>query len=207
MAVVDFRLYLVTDRHQTAGRPLLSVLDLATRAGVRAVQLRERDLGTRELLALAEPIQRTLAVQGAKLLINDRVDLAMALPSSGVHLRETSLPPAVVRRMLASDQLLGVSVHSVDGARAAEDQGADFVVLGPVYETPSKREFGAPLGLRVLESAASRVCIPIFGIGGVTAARAREMRRAGAYGAAVISAVLAADDIASATRELLDATT
>lgn len=169
--------------------------------------MRERDLGTRELLALAEPIQRTLAVQGAKLLINDRVDLAMALPSSGVHLRETSLPPAVVRRMLASDQLLGVSVHSVDGARAAEDQGADFVVLGPVYETPSKREFGAPLGLRVLESAASRVCIPIFGIGGVTAARAREMRRAGAYGAAVISAVLAADDIASATRELLDATT
>lgn len=175
------------------------------RAGVRAIQLRERDLGTRDLLALAEPLRRAVMAQGAKLLINDRADLAMVLPTAGVHLRETSLPAAVVRKLLAPEQLVAVSVHSVDGVRAAEDQGADFVVLGPIYETPSKREFGAPLGLRVLEEAASRVRIPIFGIGGVTAARARDMRRAGAHGVAVISALLAAGNVGAAARELLDA--
>ncbi len=203
MPSVDFRLYLVTDRHQTAGRPLLSVVGRAVRAGVRAVQLRERDLPTRELLSLAADLQRE--VPEANLFINDRVDLALALVSHGVHLRESSLPTPVVRGMLRPQQLLGRSVHSIDGVEAAECQGADFVVLGPIYDTPSKQEYGPPLGLRVLEHAARTARIPIFAIGGITAARAREVRRAGGFGIAVLSSILSASNVEQSTEELMSA--
>lgn len=203
MPPIDFRLYLVTDRHQTAGRPLLSVLRQAVTAGVRAVQLRERDLPIRDLRALAEELQRELPQ--AKLFINDRVDLALTLSAHGMHLRESSLPVAVVRGLLQPSQLLGASVHSIEGALTAEQQGADFVVLGPIHDTPSKREYGAPLGLAVLERAARSVRIPIFAIGGMTAARARDARRAGAFGVAVLSSILSAADVEQATTSLRSA--
>ena len=203
MPSVDFRLYLVTDRHQTAGRPLLSVVGRAVRAGVRAVQLRERDLTARQLLALAMDFRQE--IPKVELFINDRVDLALALPSEGVHLRESSLPTSVVRSMLRPRQLLGRSVHSIDGAVVAERQGADFVVLGPIYDTPSKREYGPPLGLRVLEEAARQIRVPIFAIGGITAARAREVRHAGGFGIAVMSSILSAPNVEQATEALVSA--
>lgn len=203
MSPVDFRLYLVSDRHQTAGRPLISVLGRAVRAGVRAVQLRERDLPIRDLHSLAMECQRELP--DARLFINDRVDVALALRAGGVHLRESSLPAAVVRDLLRPSQLLGVSVHSLDGVIAAEQQGADFVVLGPIYDTPSKRAYGPPIGLRLLEQAARKTPLPIFAIGGITAARAREVRRAGSFGAAVLSSILCAANIEQTTEELLAA--
>ena len=203
MPPVDFRLYLVTDRHQTAGRPLLSVVARAVRAGVRAVQLRERDLSIRELHSLAMELQRELP--GLRLFINDRVDVALALGAQGVHLRESSMPAGVVRDLLQPSQLLGLSVHSLDGVMAAEQQGADFVVLGPIYDTPSKRVYGPPIGLSILEQAARKVRIPIFAIGGITATRARDVRRAGAFGVAVVSSVLRAVNIEQATEELLSA--
>ncbi|HNG52010.1 MAG TPA: thiamine phosphate synthase [Nitrospira sp.] len=203
MSAVDFRLYLVTDRHQTAGRPLGSVLARAVRAGVRAIQLRERDLPVRDLHALATELQRELP--DARLFINDRVDVALALRTVGVHLRESSLPAGVVRRLLGPSQLLGTSVHSLDGVIVAEQQGADFVVLGPIYDTPSKRVYGPPLGMRILEQAAQKVRIPIFAIGGITAARTREVRQAGAFGVAVLSSILSAVNVEQATEELLAA--
>lgn len=203
MPSVDFRLYLVTDRHQTAGRPLLSVVGRAVRAGVHAVQLRERDLTARQLLALAMGFRQE--IPKVELFINDRVDLALALPSHGVHLRESSLPTSVVRSMLRPRQLLGRSVHSIDGAVVAERQGADFVVLGPIYDTPSKRKYGPPLGLRVLEEAARQIRVPIFAIGGITAARAREVRQAGGFGIAVMSSILSASNVEQATEALVSA--
>ena len=203
MPSVDFRLYLVTDRHQTAGRPLLSVVGRAVKAGVRAVQLRERDLPIRELRALALGLQRELS--DIQLFINDRVDLAVALGCRGVHLRESSLPAPVVRTLVSPSQLVGLSVHSIQGAVAAERHGADFVVLGPIYDTPSKREYGAPLGLQTLEQAARAVTIPIFAIGGMTASRAREVRQAGAFGVAVLSSILSAPNVEAATEKFLAA--
>jgi thiamine-phosphate pyrophosphorylase len=171
------------------------------------VQLRERDLSAKELVTLAGEVQAMMASRRAHFLINDRIDVALALAGVGVHLRSNSLPVPVARQLLGSGRLLGVSVHGVEEAMQAESQGADYIVLGPIYETPSKRMFGPPLGIHTLEKACSLVRIPIIGIGGVTAARAREMRCAGAFGAAVITAILGADDIESATRELLDAVT
>ena len=203
MPSVDFRLYLVTDRHQTAGRPLLSVVARAVRAGVRAVQLRERDLVARDLLAMADDLQRTMP--DAQIFINDRVDVALALGSRGVHLRESSLPTAVARSLLRAEQLLGQSVHSVEAAIAAEREGADFVVLGPIYETPSKQEYGPPLGLGALEKASRIARIPVFAIGGITASRARDVRSAGGYGVAVLSSIMTAADVEQATQTLLSA--
>jgi thiamine-phosphate pyrophosphorylase len=207
MLTLSSRLLVVTDRHQTNGRPLVPLLQRVLAVGISMVQLRERDLSAKELVAFVREVQAVTASPRSQLLINDRIDVALALEGIGVHLRSNSLPVPVARQLLGAGRLLGVSVHGVEEARQAESQGADYIVLGPIYETPSKQMFGPPLGIHTLEKACSLVRIPIFGIGGVTAARAREMRRAGAFGAAVITAILGADDIESATRELLDAVT
>ena len=201
------RLLVVTDRHQTNGRPLVPLLQRVVNAVAPAIQLRERDLSARELLTLAREVQVVTASRRSQLLINDRIDVALALEGVGVHLRSNSLPVTVARQMLGTQRLLGISAHSVEEAVQAASQGADYIVLGPIYETPSKQLFGPPLGVHTLEKACRLVRIPIIGIGGVTAARAREMRRAGAFGAAVITAILGAADVESATRELLDAVT
>ena len=199
------RLLLVTDRQQTRGRSLLDVLTHALAAGVRAIQLRERDLSARDLLRLAQEVHRLATVHQAQLLINDRVDIAMGLAGVGVHLRANSLPVAVARKLLGGQRVIGISTHSVEEVVRAEAEGADYVVLGPIYETPSKTVYGAPLGVRALEDACRRVRVPVVGIGGVTAARVEEIRRTGAFGVAVVTAVLGAVDVKRATHELLDA--
>ena len=207
MPTLFSRLLVVTDRHQTKGRPLVPLLQQMLTAGTSAIQFRERDLSARELVTLAREVQAVMASSKSQLLINDRVDVALALEGVGVHLRSNSLPLPVARQMLGSQRLLGISVHAVEEAVQAEAAGADYIVLGPIYETPSKQTFGPPLGIHTLEKACTLVRIPIIGIGGVTAVRAREMRGAGAFGAAVITAILGADDVESAMRELLDAVT
>lgn len=205
MPPVDFSLYLITDRRQTAGRPLVPLLRQAVRAGLRAIQLRERDLTDRALLALAGEALPCLREAGCRLLVNDRADLALALEADGLHLRSDGLPVRVARRLVGSGRLIGVSAHSVEEVIRAEEDGADFAVLGPVYDTPSKRGYGAPIGLRPIEEAGRRCRMPVLAIGGVTAARVREVRAAGAAGVAVVSAILAAPDVEAATRALLAA--
>lgn len=207
MPSLESRLLLVTDRQQTRGRPLVSVLAQALKAGRFSIQLRERDLCAKELLALADEIQRLTGPRGVQLVINDRLDVALSLEGAGVHLRSNSLPVSVARRLIGPRRMLGVSVHSVKEAVEADGGGADYVVLGPIYDTPSKQRYGPPLGLSAVEGAARAVRVPIVGIGGVTAARARDMRLAGAFGVAVVTAVLSADDVEGATRALLDAVT
>lgn len=207
MLTLSSRLLVVTDRHQTSGRPLVPLLDRVLTVATPAIQLRERDLSARELVTLAREVQAVTASRRSQLLINDRIDVALALEGVGVHLRSNSLPVPVARQLLGGQRLLGISVHAVEEAVAAESQGADYIVLGPIYETPSKQVFGPPLGIPTLEKACRLVRIPIIGIGGVTAARACEMRRAGAFGVAVITAILGAADVESATRELFDAVT
>ena len=207
MPQLESRLFLVTDRHQTNGRLLVPLLQRVLTAGVPAIQLRERDLSARELVALAREVQAETASRRSPLLINDRIDVALALEGVGVHLRSNSLPVSVARRLLGAQRLLGISVHTIEEVLSAQSQGADYIVLGPIYETPTKQMFGPPLGIHTLEKACRLVRIPIIGIGGVTAARVREMRRAGAFGVAVITAILGAADVESATRELLDAVT
>lgn len=205
MPRVDFSLYLVTDRHRTAGRPLVPLVEQAVNGGLRAVQVRERDLATRDLLDLSRSLCASVRARGGLVLINDRIDLVLALGADGAHLRADSLPVAVARRLLGPDRLVGVSAHSADDVIRAESEGADFAVLGPIYETPSKRAYGPPIGLRPLEEAGRRSRMPVFAIGGITPARVAEVRRAGAYGVAVVSAILSAASAESAARQFIDA--
>jgi thiamine-phosphate pyrophosphorylase len=207
MPTLSSRLLVVTDRHQTNGRPLVPLLQQVFTSAVPIVQLRERDLSARELVRLAREVQVVTASHRSQLLINDRIDVALALEGVGVHLRSNSLPVSVARQLLGAQRLVGVSVHTVEEAIQVESQGADYIILGPIYATPSKQMFGPPLGIHTLERVCRLVRIPIIGIGGVTAARAQQMRRAGAFGVAVITAILGATDVDSATRELLEAVT
>jgi len=197
-----FRLYLVTDRAGTNGRPLLSVIEQALHGGVDAVQLRERDLPTKELLELAHHVRDLCRRHNARLLVNDRIDVALAVGADGVHLPASSFLPADARRLLGPQALIGVSTHRSEDIGAAAAGGADFVVFGPVFDTPSKRPFGAPLGLDALAAATQAVALPVLAIGGITAARVDAVRHCGACGVAVISAIGAADDPRAAAAAL-----
>lgn len=189
------RLYLITDRHQTADRPLSGVLSQALEAGARMVQLREKDLETRELWELAKNLTPLFTNHRTHWLINDRVDLVIALEADGVHLRADSLPVSVARKILGSERLIGVSTHSMEELKVAESEGADFAVLGPIYETPLKRQYGSPLGLQTAAQVCRDSRIPVYAIGGVTPERVGELRDSGFYGVAVISAVLQSENI------------
>ena len=198
-------MYLVTDRHQTGSRDLLAVVGEALQAGVRAVQLREKDLATRDMYDLAGKLLAMTREAGAALLINDRVDVAMALAADGVHLTRRSLPPGEARRLLGPEKLVGISCHSLAEVREAEDGGVDFVVLGPIFETPSKARFGPPLTTAILRQARATTSLPILAIGGINSMRIPEVMAAGADGVSAISAVMAAADPTTATQELLSA--
>lgn len=198
-------LYVVTDRSLTKGRPLEVVVEAALAGGAKAIQLREKDLSTRDLYELVERLLPLVHGRGACLLINDRVDLTLALPIDGVHLSRTSLPPAETRALLGPARLIGVSCHSLEEAIEAEREGADFIILGPLFPTPSKAAYGPPIGLARLKDVRRRVRLPILGIGGITSSNTASVMSAGADGAAVISAIMTADDPADAVASLLHA--
>ncbi len=174
-------------------------------AGLAAVQLREKDLDARDLFRLAERLQAVTRPAGAALLINARVDVAMALDADGVHLTRRSLPPKEARELLGPEKLIGISCHSVAEVEEAADGGVDFLVVGPIYATPSKAQFGPPLSTEILRQARTVCGLPILAIGGVKAAQIPSVVAAGADGVAVVSAIVAAPDPGAATAELLAA--
>jgi thiamine-phosphate pyrophosphorylase len=170
---------------------------------VKAVQLREKDLNTCQLFELAAELRILTREYGARLLINDRIDVALAVGADGVHLGRATLSVAVARRILGRDRIIGYSAHGLDEALQAERDGADFVTLGPVYTTPSKAAYGEPLGLACLAEAARRLSIPVFALGGVKTSSVHEVLASGAHGIALISAIIAAQNPAVETESLL----
>jgi len=201
---LDFNLYLITDRKQTK-MPLPEAVRLALQGGVRAIQLREKDLPIRGLLALAQEIGSITKEFGAKLFINDRVDIAIAVDADGVHLGHQSMPPEAVRKIVGKRMLIGVSTHNADEARAAEEGGADFITFGPIFVTPSKMQYGAPAGAEALAEVKKKSGIPVFGLGGIRVDSIPEVLRTGADGIAMISAIFAAEDIQKASQDVLGA--
>jgi thiamine-phosphate pyrophosphorylase len=194
-------LVLVTDRHATGGRDLVDVVAAAVAAGCPAVQLREKDLPGRALFALAERLRATTARAGALLLVNDRIDVVIAVGADGVHLGGGSMPASVARGLLPATALVGVSTHSSAECAAAVD--ADFVFFGPVHATPAKS--GSPQGLELLREAVTATSHPVLAIGGIDAGAVAAVQAAGAAGVAVIRALCAAADPGAATRALLAA--
>jgi thiamine-phosphate pyrophosphorylase len=201
---VDFTLYLITDRHQVpAGRTLPETIEAALRGGVRAVQLREKDLPAAELLPLAQELRTLTRAFNARLLINDRIDVALAVDADGVHLGGHSLPVAIARRLLGPEKLIGVSTHHPDDIAAATATGADFATFGPVFATPSKAVYGPPLGLEALRAACAVSPLPIFALGGIKTGQAPLIHDCRAHGLALISAIIAAQDPCTAAQSIV----
>ncbi|MBN1557751.1 MAG: thiamine phosphate synthase [Lentisphaerae bacterium] len=195
-------LYLVTSQAASRGRTTLEIVEAALGAGVRLIQLREKDLPAGELVALGREVRDMTSRAGALLLINDRLDVALAVGADGVHLGREDLPIADARR-LAPGLIIGGSSHSLDEALDVEAAGASYVNIGPVFATTTKAWEGAALGPDTLRTIAPRLSIPFTVMGGITAARVPELRAVGVRTVAVITAVTAAPDAGRAARELL----
>lgn len=194
--------YLVTDRRALRGRTLLAAVEEALRGGVDAVQLREKDLDGRELFQLAVALRRLCHCWGAMLLINDRIDVAIACEADGVHLPANSFAPSEARALLGKGKLVGLSAHRLQDLHPSQLAGADFVVFGPIFDTPSKRPFGPPVGLAALAEAVQTSPLPLLAIGGVDASNAAELRRLGVHGVAAIRALLSETNPCQAAAEL-----
>ena len=202
---IDFKLYLITDRKLiTHYSSLVTAVHHALKGGVKAVQLREKNLETLELLKMADKIRDLTKQFNARFFINDRFDIAIAVGADGVHLTQNSIPAAAVRKAVKKKLLIGVSTHSLKEARDAEKGGADFITVGPVYRTPSKLKYGKPIGLDILKKITSKMNIPVFAIGGIKSSNINYIKEAGAYGAAMIREVLASKNINRKAGELVN---
>jgi thiamine-phosphate pyrophosphorylase len=195
--------HLITDRTLAADLPARVRAALAgLRPRTAVVQLREKDLGGRALLVLARALRRACDEAGQLLVVNDRIDVALAARADGVHLPSEGVPVAEARRLLGPAAIVGRSCHSRADVEAALAAGASYATFSPIYDTPSKARYGAPVGVEALREAAA-LGLPLVALGGVDAGRAPEVRAAGAAGVAAIRAWLVGDDPAGAVRGLL----
>jgi thiamine-phosphate pyrophosphorylase len=213
-------LYLITDRraflhsaeitHDSLPLLQLEAIAIAARAGCQLIQIREKDMSAKSLEAFTRAAVERARPHGARVLINDRLDIAMAAGADGVHLRASSIPARAVRAAAAQrglpDFLIGVSTHSIAEARLAEEGGADFIVCGPVYDTPSKRAYGAPIGLDVFAEISGAAQIPVLALGGINLSNYREPLRRGAAGIAAISLFTDVENLERTIRTILSVT-
>jgi len=204
-SLIDFGLYLVTDRVLSGGRPLEKIVRESAEGGVTVVQLREKDAGAREFLDQAFTLRQVTAELAIPFIINDRVDIALACSADGIHLGQEDMPCTLARRITGEDMMIGVSVSTVDEALEAQADGADYLGVGPLFPTPTKADALPATGLGVLHSIRRAVRIPLVGIGGLTPANAGDVMRAGADGVAVVSAIVASPDPGAAARALRSA--
>jgi thiamine-phosphate pyrophosphorylase len=198
----DLLLYLCTDRLLALGRPLVQALEDAIAGGVTMVQLREKEASSREFYDMAREIQAVTRRYRVPLVINDRLDIALAVGAEGLHIGQSDLPLKEARRLAGKDMFIGISASTVEEAREAERSGADYLGIGAVYPTGSKTDAGDAIGLAVFAEVCASVKIPAVGIGGLNASNAVAVMKAGAAGVAVISAILSQPDIREAARAL-----
>jgi thiamine-phosphate pyrophosphorylase len=198
----DYSLYLVTDRGLSRGRTTLEVVRAAVAGGVTCVQLREKRCSTREFIEEALSVKAFLQSTRVPLLINDRVDVALAAGADGVHLGQSDMPLALARSLVGRSMVIGISAESIQDAIEAQAGGADYLGVSPIFATPTKTDTAAPLGLAGLQSIRRAVKIPLVAIGGLNAGNAAEVIRVGADGVAVVSAIVGAEDPAQAAREI-----
>lgn len=192
---LDFlKVYLITDYMRVGKSRFLNALEEALQGGVRSLQLREKNLASNDLLKLALEIKPLVHRYDAKLFINDRADIAAMAEADGVHLTEDSVQASEVKNIFP-DLIVGVSTHSLDGARLAETQGADFITFSPIYETPSKTSYGPAQGLDKLRQVTQSVRLPVLALGGINLNRVPECLEHGAFGVALISNIWDSNNI------------
>lgn len=194
------RLYLVTDQQALRGRSLTDVVLAAVQGGVTCVQLREKTASTRDFVALACALKTLLSPFGVPLVINDRIDVALASSAQGVHLGQSDMPVELARRLLPPEVFIGLSVETVDDVTRAASQPADYLGVSPIYATLTKTDTLTPWGLDGLRQLRGLTDLPLVAIGGIHLGNAAEVLAAGVNGLAVVSALCAADDPAAAAR-------
>lgn len=202
MKKIDWSVYIVTDRRAAGERSLLDVVRAAIQGGATAVQLREKTATTREMIALGQALLEITRPAGVPLIVNDRLDVALALDAEGGHVGQDDMPVALARQILGPGRILGVSAETVALAQQAERDGADYLGVGDVFGTPSKPDAGPAIGVARLAEIVHAVTIPVVAIGGITLERVPAVVDTGAVGVAVISAVVGAPDPAAAARQL-----
>jgi thiamine-phosphate pyrophosphorylase len=201
----DPTLYLVTDPDLARGRPLPEIVAAAVSGGVTLVQLRDKDADGRALLDEARALKALLDPLGVPLIVNDRVDVAVAAGAAGCHVGQGDLPAAAARALLGPDSILGVSLDAVDQIAAVDSEIVDYVAHGPFAATATKPDAGRPVGVAGLAMVRARTRLPLVAIGGIESGNAGEAVRAGADGVAVVSAIVGAADPETASRQLLRA--
>ena len=200
---INYSLYLVTDRGLARGRSTLDIVKAAVRGGATCVQLREKACSTLDFIEQALAIKDFLKSSGVPLIINDRVDVALAVEADGVHLGQTDMPLDIAKKILAGSMIIGISAESLEDAVEAEKGGADYLGVSPIYATGTKTDTAPPLGLKGLRAMREAVHLPLVGIGGLNRDNAAAVIQNGANGVAIVSAIVSADDPATAARDLL----
>lgn len=199
---IDYSLYLVTDQSLAHGKSLSDIVMAAVQGGAGVIQLREKNSDTRDFIAQALSVKDALKHRNVPLIINDRLDIAMAVGADGIHLGQTDMPLAMARSIAGPAMCIGISVASVQDAIAAEQGGADYAGVSPIFTTPTKCDTAPPLGMAGLREIRRRVRLPLVGIGGLNASNAAQVIENGGDGVAVVSAIMAADDPLHAARHL-----
>ncbi len=200
----EWGLYVITDAGLSRGRSHAEVLREAIAGGASVVQLRDKGLTTRELVSEGQKLRSLTREMGALLIVNDRIDVALAVEADGVHVGPDDMPVALARELVGPHKILGASAGTVAEAREAQAEGADYLGVGSVYPTRTKADAGEPIGPDGLAHIVASVSIPVVGIGGINETDVAEVLAAGAEGVAIISAVVAADDVWAATRRLVE---
>ncbi len=199
---IDYSLYLVTDRELAGDRPILEIVKAAVQGGVTCVQLREKDCSTLDFIDQALAIKNFLKARGVPLIINDRVDVALAIEADGVHLGQTDMPLNIAQKIIGDSMIIGISAESLEDAVEAEKGGADYLGVSPIYATPTKTDTAPPLGLDGLRTIRAAVRLPLVGIGGLNRDNSAAVIENGGDGVAVVSAIVAADDPAAAAANI-----
>ncbi len=199
---LDLSLYLVTDSSLLEGKDLLWTVEQAVLGGVTIVQLREKDASSREFYLLAVKLKKALDRHNIPLIINDRLDIALAADTAGVHLGQSDIPCEVARKLLGNGKIIGLSIENIEQSRLAKDAPIDYIGYSPVFSTATKSDTASPLGLSGVQQISAQTNLPGVAIGGLNLHNAASVIEAGADGIAVVSAIISASDPQNATREL-----
>lgn len=202
-AISNWKLYVILDRELVGKGDPVKIARAVASAGAKVIQWRDKEGSAREAAKVLSKLRKDKSLKNTKIIINDRVDLTLATGADGVHLGQEDLPLPEARKLLGEEKIIGVSTHNLEEAVQAEKEGADYISLGPIFATQTKKEAGRPLGIKKISQVKKSVNLPLIAVGGISEANLREVRGAGADAVAVASAILKTEDIIKATKTLL----